>query len=452
MAGRLGHRHIDHHDQVEGVERLAHAVAVGEGVGRVRALDEHGTEAIRVIGEDLVGDRVGRDEAGDDPSPGHRCGPLGPGVRCSLGRHDHAVDRRRRGPSSARARATERRHLRVDVHRARTPEVAREQVEHLLQVRVERAVRRHAGCRGPRRSTRWTHGRCGAPRRGHRLRPRRLERSSRRSSTRPRASSSGSSLPACASRDERTVDQVLLDEHGQPSRARQNASVPGRTCRWMSARSARLGAARVDHDERPLRVVGDGLEDRAGAREAVRLPRVLADEHRHLGVLVVAGRVAPRTTEQLAVDPELTRLLLGERVRAVDAARARRGSLRRTRRRGGSPVPHRRSRRSTSRRAPRLIATGTCRDLRDRRVPVDLLEGPVLTATERRGQPAVLVLVVVEAQRLLARVALRSGMRLVAADPLEATPVEPHLDPAVDAAQDAGGLVPLVAHAMSPRQ
>jgi hypothetical protein len=35
----------------------------------------------------------------------------------------------------------------------------------------------------------------------------------------------------------------------------------------------------------------------AGAREAVRLPRVLADEHRHLGVLEVRRGVARRAPE-----------------------------------------------------------------------------------------------------------------------------------------------------------
>ena len=56
------------------------------------------------------------------------------------------------------------------------------------------------------------------------------------------------------------------------------------------------------------------------------------------------------------------------------------------------------------------------------------------------------VLVVVEAQRLLARVALRRRVGLVAADPLEAAAVvaaEAHLDAAVALAQDARRGVPL---------
>ena len=50
------------------------------------------------------------------------------------------------------------------------------------------------------------------------------------------------------------------------------------------------------------------------------LPRVLADEHRHLGTLVVTGGVALRSTEKLTVDPELAGLLLRQRARTVARA------------------------------------------------------------------------------------------------------------------------------------
>src|SRR3954463_10176506 len=81
-----------------------------------------------------------------------------------------------------------------------------------------------------------------------------------------------------------------------------------------------LGAARIDDDERAVLVARDLLQDGASPREAVRLPRVLADEDGHLGVLVVTRRVALRRAEQLPVDPELARLLLRERVRSVPDA------------------------------------------------------------------------------------------------------------------------------------
>ena len=55
-------------------------------------------------------------------------------------------------------------------------------------------------------------------------------------------------------------------------------------------------------------------------------------------------------------------------------------------------------------------------DLGDRGVPVDLLVAAVGAAAHRRGQPGAVVLVVVEPQRLVAGVALRRRMLLVAAD------------------------------------
>src|SRR5262249_31834132 len=64
----------------------------------------------------------------------------------------------------------------------------------------------------------------------------------------------------------------------------------------------------------------------------------------------------------------------------------------------------------------------------------------------RRGQTVATVLVVVEAQSLLARVTLRRRMGLVAADPLEGAPVgtaETYFDPAVALTQDARRWLPL---------
>ena len=63
----LGHGDVDDDDELERVERLAHARPVGERVGRVGRLDEHRPVAVGVIGEDLLGDHVARHEPGDDP-------------------------------------------------------------------------------------------------------------------------------------------------------------------------------------------------------------------------------------------------------------------------------------------------------------------------------------------------------------------------------------------------
>ena len=239
----------------------------------------------------------------------------------------------------------------------------------------------------------------------------------------------------------RAVDEVLLDEHRE-----ERTEAPG-----VGARAhlkvevgelGRLAAARVDDDERPIGIVRDRLQDRASAREAVGLPRVLADEHRHLGVLVVARRVAPRPTEELAVDPELTGLLLRECVRAVRDAERAAGRAAVT---AAEVVPLPTAAVIEDRRAAVGVADGAepRRHLADRGVPVDLLERAVVATPERRRQSMPSVLVVVETQRLLARVALRRGMSLVTADALDAPPIESHFDAAVDAAEDARGLMPL---------
>ena len=60
------------------------------------------------------------------------------------------------------------------------------------------------------------------------------------------------------------------------------------------------------------------------------------------------------------------------------------------------------------------------------------------------------VLVMVEPQRLVARISLRGGMGLVAADPGKTPVVELHLDAAVALAEDARGLMPLRRHGRNP--
>ena len=85
-------------------------------------------------------------------------------------------------------------------------------------------------------------------------------------------------------------------------------------------------------------------------------------------------------------------------------------------------------------------------DLADRGVPVDLLVRAVITTAQRVEHTlTTTVLVVVEAQRLLAGVPLgRRVGRLHVRIRLEGVPIgsEPDLDATVALAQDAGGLVP----------
>ena len=66
----------------------------------------------------------------------------------------------------------------------------------------------------------------------------------------------------------------------------------------------------------------DRLQQRPRARETVRLPRVLADEHRDFAMLEIAVDAA---THHLALHPRFAGLLLGERIGAVlDAERLQR--------------------------------------------------------------------------------------------------------------------------------
>ena len=91
-------------------------------------------------------------------------------------------------------------------------------------------------------------------------------------------------------------EQALLDDDRATIAARSQASRPGRTWRWKSASSAVSVTPRVDHDHRAVGVVGDRLQRRAGAGDAVAHPRVLADEERDLAVLELAPHERRRTS------------------------------------------------------------------------------------------------------------------------------------------------------------
>ena len=250
-------------------------------------------------------------------------------------------------------------------------------------------------------------------------------------------------------RQELLVQQPFLDQdakhRGQAERVHAGAHLE------MEVRQRRgLGAPRVDHDQRPLRVLCDLLQHDTRAREPVRVPGILAHEHRHLGALEVRRRVAARAAEQLRIDPRLTRFLLGQGVRHVaDSERGASGGGE------GSPevVPLAAAAVVEDRLAPVFVADRTepGSDLGDGSVPVDLLERAVRAAPQRRAEPVARVLVVVEALRLLAGVAVRTRTFLVAADPGEMTVLDLNLDPAVEAAEDAGGLLPLGVRSCSTR-
>ena len=155
---------------------------------------------------------------------------------------------------------------------------------------------------------------------------------------------------------------------------------------------------------------------------------------------------ADRRAEHEAVDPDLAGLLLGDGAGAEPGAeRPQRG--------GAVEAAQVVALAAAAIVENRLAAVGVANraqsrgDLGDGGVPVDRLEGPVGSLAQRMEDPLpAAVLVVVEAERLLARVAPGRRVRLVPADLLEATAVvaaEPDQDPAVALAQDAGARLPL---------
>ena len=69
QARGLGHRDVDDDDKFKCGQRLTHARGVGERMNRVAAFDEQCSIAIWVIGENLVGDDVARQQPADDARP-----------------------------------------------------------------------------------------------------------------------------------------------------------------------------------------------------------------------------------------------------------------------------------------------------------------------------------------------------------------------------------------------
>ncbi len=331
QPGRLGEGDVDHHEGVERRQRLAHAPAVGQRVGRVGALDEHGPVAGGMVGEDLVGDDVARHEAGDDAGADDRAAPLAPARRARrlVGPGDgHEARRHVLGPPVA--------------------EVAGQRPDQLLEVADQRGVQAHLHAEVLEHGHALGRRRCGGRLVGRGPRRRRRSRRTRRRRPRRAPSPTSSAPVACSASHARAMSPSCTTT--APSAASSHASVPGRTCRWKSASAAvsvRRGSITIMDRAGSLAI---SLMRRAGPRDAVALPRVLADEQRDLAVLEVGP---DHGAEHLGVDPELAGLLLGQRVRAVPRAEGPQGGPAVGAARGGSPGRRRRSRRSTRRRARR---------------------------------------------------------------------------------------------------
>ena len=389
--------------------------------------DDQRPVALRVVGEDLLGEDVARDQPTDDLRPDDRRHRPRGGVQLDAAHPQQAADAGHR------------------VLPTGDGEVPGEQPHELLQIADQRRVAVHLHAEILERSD--ARRRRDAPR--GRPHQRLVDAADlavpgdRHLTQRGQHVLDTGGVP----RQPCTIDEPLVDEHGSHRRDEPRIATGPHPQVEVGHRRG-LGDPWIDHDHRPVRVGGDRLQGGAGVRDAVGDPRVLAHEQRHLAVLEVA---AQRNAEHLAHDQHLAGLLLrdgvrlepgterGERRRAIDATQVvslpaaavvddRLTSVGIPH--GGQPLGH----------------------LADRRVPVDLLVRPVRPPAQRAQQPLTApVLVVVEAQRLLAGVALRRRMGLVASDPFEgpAVAAETDLHPAVALTQDARRLMPL-GHGRSP--
>ena len=240
----------------------------------------------------------------------------------------------------------------------------------------------------------------------------------------------------------RAVGEIFGDENLE-HRAEKPSVTAGTDTQVDVGDLGRLGDARVDDDERAVGIVRHLLDDSASPRDPVRVPGILAEEHPAGGVFHVGGGVARHRAKKLSVDPELAGLLLGERVRGVLHAEGLAGGSGVA---AGQVVALAAAAVIEDRLTAVLVADlrQAGGDFANRRVPVDLLKGAVVTSPHRACEPVWVVLVVVEAECLLAGVALTDGVVLVAADAGERAPIvgEFDLDTAVDAAEVAGRLVP----------
>jgi hypothetical protein len=181
--------------------------------------------------------------------------------------------------------------------------------------------------------------------------------------------------PADARGQELAVDEVLLHDDGDHRRQTPGVG-PRPDAQVEVCKLGGVGQHRVDHDHRPRGVLGDLLEHYARTREALGHPRVLADEHGHLGVLELAPGM--RAVHPV-LDPRLPRLLLRQRARPV--ARPERSQERAAVAAAQvvalTPAAVVKDRLATVSVADRGAAL---RDLPKCRVPVDLLKAPVATS------------------------------------------------------------------------
>ncbi len=249
-----------------------------------------------MVGQDLLGDHVARHEPTDDAGADDRARPA---ALASL---------------AAAVAAGQRHHRRGRVLRAGLAEVAGQQPEQLLQIARQRRVAVHLDAE----VLEGGHARRLGD--AARRRPQELlvDTAHRRVVGHRQGAEDRFDVgaPDRVLVEPRPRDQTLLHEHGhQRGQAPRVGTRPDGQVEVGEL--GRLAPTGIDDDQRAVGIAGDLLERGAGMGQAVRLPRVLADEQRHLGVLHVAPH---HRAQHLGVDPELAGLLLGQGVRPVAAA------------------------------------------------------------------------------------------------------------------------------------
>src|SRR5271154_176627 len=154
-----------------------------------------------------------------------------------------------------------------------------------------------------------------------------------------------------------------------------------------------LGAARIDHDERAIGIRGDFAQRRTCTLEAVRLPWILADENRDLGMLEL-GRGTP--SGEAAFDPELAGFFLRERIGGIDGAEraARRGAVGAAQMIALPAAAIIENARATEFIAHAHQARG---DLGDGGIPINFFEAAISAASHRRVETVLAALLIVDA-------------------------------------------------------
>ncbi len=235
-------------------------------------------------------------------------------------------------------------------------------------------------------------------------------------------------------------NQILLDDH-RHQRCEQKCVGPRAHPQMDIGQLGGFGASRVDDDQAARRIARDLAQRQSCAWDAMRYPRILADEQGNLAVRKVTARIA---SEHSIGDPELAGLFLRQRAGSKPRSEHRAGGAAVSARQmialpAAAVVEDRFA-------AVRIADRGeTCRDFTDRGIPVNFFEGSVGATSQRLGQAVRVVLVEIQARGLFAGVTLGARMRIVAADahkPSSIITAQLNLDAAVALAKDAGGGFP----------